>query len=222
MIAHLFSVGRAGDLPAPSSDSLDGPVCRAPSNRFTIPSGGSPVRPRSNTTSPAFTLIEMIGVLAVIAILAAVLIPKVSEAINNSLINNAAIGAGGETLRTFDAEQAADVWRVNAAGQVLVVQRFLDLLKAGTNPKIINSASEAGSISTMNHFRGYYYFSSKAAMNMCSRSMAWDPDAAGPIRCRRAIHCVPPTLNSTRPMIRARHPRDKRSLCMRPIPRAHE
>jgi prepilin-type N-terminal cleavage/methylation domain-containing protein len=39
----------------------------------------------------AFTLIEMIGVLAVIAILAALLIPKVFEAINNSRINNAAV-----------------------------------------------------------------------------------------------------------------------------------
>src|SRR6266478_5772370 len=50
------------------------------------------------TTNPAatrrkqgFTLIEMIGVLAVIAILAAVLIPKVFEAINNSRINNSAM-----------------------------------------------------------------------------------------------------------------------------------
>src|SRR5260370_30670083 len=50
-------------------------------------------------TSPAnrainqsgFTLIEMIGVLAVIAILAAVLIPKVFEAINNARVNNAAM-----------------------------------------------------------------------------------------------------------------------------------
>ena len=38
-----------------------------------------------------FTLIEMIGVLAVIAILAAVLIPKVFEAINNARINNSAM-----------------------------------------------------------------------------------------------------------------------------------
>ncbi len=43
----------------------------------------------------------------------------------------------------------------------------------------INVTSEAGSISTMNHFRGYYYFGSKAAMSMFSRSMAWDPDTAG-------------------------------------------
>ena len=95
------------------------------------------------------------------------------------LINNAAVNAEGETLRTFDAEKAAQQWSVNAAGPVLVAQKFLDLLKAGTDPKIINVTSEAGSISTMNHFRGYYYFGSKAAMNMFSRSMAWDPDAAG-------------------------------------------
>jgi len=95
------------------------------------------------------------------------------------LINNAAINAEGETLRTFNAEKAAQQWTVNAVGQVLVTQRFIDLLKAGTDPKIINITSEAGSISTMNHFRGYYYFGSKAAMNMFSRCMAWDPDAAG-------------------------------------------
>src|SRR5437773_4280910 len=41
--------------------------------------------------SRGFTLIEMIGVLAVIAILAALLIPKVFEAINNSRINNAVV-----------------------------------------------------------------------------------------------------------------------------------
>jgi NAD(P)-dependent dehydrogenase (short-subunit alcohol dehydrogenase family) len=95
------------------------------------------------------------------------------------LINNAAINDEGETLRTFDAQKAAQQWMVNAVGQVLVAQKFLDLLRAGTDPKIINITSEAGSISTMNHFRGYYYFGSKAAMNMFSRAMAWDPDTAG-------------------------------------------
>lgn len=39
----------------------------------------------------AFTLIEMIGVLAVIAILAAVLIPKVFDAINNARVSSAAM-----------------------------------------------------------------------------------------------------------------------------------
>jgi NAD(P)-dependent dehydrogenase (short-subunit alcohol dehydrogenase family) len=95
------------------------------------------------------------------------------------LINNAAINDEGETLRTFESQKAFQQWMVNAVGQVLVAQKFLDLLKAGKDPKIVNITSEAGSISTMSRFRGYYYFGSKAAMNMFSRAMAWDPDAAG-------------------------------------------
>jgi len=95
------------------------------------------------------------------------------------LINNAAIFSSGETIRTFDAEKAAKQWWVNAVGQMLVAQKSLDLLKAGTAPKIVNVTSESGSVSTMEHFRGYYYFGSKAAMNMFSRCMAWDPETAG-------------------------------------------
>jgi NAD(P)-dependent dehydrogenase (short-subunit alcohol dehydrogenase family) len=39
------------------------------------------------------------------------------------LINNAAINDEGETLRTFDAEKAAQQWTVNAVAQVLVAQK---------------------------------------------------------------------------------------------------
>jgi len=46
---------------------------------------------QSRKSNQAFTLIEMIGVLAVIAILASMLIPKIFEAINNARINNAAV-----------------------------------------------------------------------------------------------------------------------------------
>lgn len=52
----------------------------------------------TGTKRSGFTLIEMIGVLAVIAILAAVLIPKVFEAINNSRINNTAMSCN--TIKT--------------------------------------------------------------------------------------------------------------------------
>src|SRR5262245_40733195 len=45
-----------------------------------------------------FTLIEMIGVLSIIAILAAVLIPKVFEAINNARVYNAAMSVN--TVKT--------------------------------------------------------------------------------------------------------------------------
>src|SRR5262245_5047274 len=53
----------------------------------------------------AFTLIEMIGVLAVIAILMSLLIPKVFEAINNSRINNACLSYN--TVKTALADHYA-------------------------------------------------------------------------------------------------------------------
>ncbi len=50
-------------------------------------------------SSQAFTLIEMIGVLAVIAILASMLIPKIFEAINSARINN--------TVQSYNAVKTA-------------------------------------------------------------------------------------------------------------------
>src|SRR6266436_252414 len=47
--------------------------------------------PNRKQTLKGFTLIEMIGVLAVIAILASLLIPKIYEAINNARISNSAL-----------------------------------------------------------------------------------------------------------------------------------
>lgn len=66
--------------------------------------------------SNAFTLIEMIGVLAVIAILAAVLIPKVFDAINNARINNAAMSL--RTVKTAVADHYQKVGVLDADGSV--------------------------------------------------------------------------------------------------------
>src|ERR1035438_7130380 len=55
-----------------------------------------------NRKAGAFTLIEMIGVLAVIAILAALLIPKVFSAINDARVNNACIST--DTIKTAVAD----------------------------------------------------------------------------------------------------------------------
>ena len=49
------------------------------------------IHPAKRRQAKAFTLIEMIGVLAVIAILAALLIPKIFDAINNARVNNTAV-----------------------------------------------------------------------------------------------------------------------------------
>jgi len=54
---------------------------------------------QSRKSSQAFTLIEMIGVLAVIAILASMLVPKIFEAINSARINN--------TVQSYNAIKTA-------------------------------------------------------------------------------------------------------------------
>jgi len=93
-----------------------------------------------NHKTKGFTLIEMIGVLAVIAILAAVLVPKVFTAINNSRINNAAMSCN--TVKTaiadhyakaggiaVDASGAAPVTLTLPVAQfdlVLIKEAFLD------------------------------------------------------------------------------------------------
>jgi general secretion pathway protein G len=62
-----------------------------------------------------FTLIEMIGVLAVIAILAAVLIPKVFEAINNARVNQSAMSINGIKTGTIDHYAKYGALNVNGA-----------------------------------------------------------------------------------------------------------
>ena len=59
-----------------------------------------------------FTLIEMIGVLAVIAILAALLIPKVFSAINDARVNGLCVTC--ETLKTATADHYGKYGRLDA------------------------------------------------------------------------------------------------------------
>ena len=57
------------------------------------------INKQSRKSNQGFTLIEMIGVLAVIAILASMLIPKIFEAINSARINN--------TVQSYNAVKTA-------------------------------------------------------------------------------------------------------------------
>lgn len=95
------------------------------------------------------------------------------------LINNAAISTAHETIKEFQAEEALKFINTNSIGPLLVAQRVLELLKNGRHARIVNISSEAGSISTMSKHRGYYYFASKAALNMVTRSLAWDAETVG-------------------------------------------
>jgi NAD(P)-dependent dehydrogenase (short-subunit alcohol dehydrogenase family) len=97
------------------------------------------------------------------------------------LFNNAAVHPGDETIATLNAETLIHTFRVNAVGPMLVARCYLDLLTAANSPKIINISSEAGSISRMQHHRGYAYYASKAALNMFTRALAWDQNLTGVI-----------------------------------------
>jgi prepilin-type N-terminal cleavage/methylation domain-containing protein len=90
------------------------------------------------TRKHGFTLIEMIGVLAVIAILSALLIPKVFESINNARVNNACVTLS--TVKTAVADHFAKYGQIGYDGttsatlaapssdfdKVLLKEAFLD------------------------------------------------------------------------------------------------
>ena len=94
------------------------------------------------------------------------------------LINNAGVysarGSAGpeERLGELTFEDAMTVLRVNAVGPLLVAQQYLDLLRGGTRPKLVNLSSGYGSVSANTGGFPYYYSASKAALNMFMRSLA--------------------------------------------------
>jgi NAD(P)-dependent dehydrogenase (short-subunit alcohol dehydrogenase family) len=96
------------------------------------------------------------------------------------LINNAGIysvhgsAEPTEVLGSLDFADALAVFRVNAVAPLLVAQQYLDLLRAGTRAKIVSISSGYGSISANTEGFPYYYSASKAAVNMCMRSLAAD------------------------------------------------
>jgi len=95
------------------------------------------------------------------------------------LINNAGINLGDEKLSEVRSDVLLKTLLVNAVGPILVAQQFRALLTKGSEPKIVNISSESGSISKMIRFRGYAYYGSKAAENMVTRSLAFDPESEG-------------------------------------------
>jgi len=90
------------------------------------------------------------------------------------LINNAGMYVDDETLENITAGQLLDVFGVNAVAPVMVAQRFHRLLKAGEDPKLVNISSRMGSITRTTTGGEYSYTSSKAALNMFTRALAFD------------------------------------------------
>ena len=97
------------------------------------------------------------------------------------LINNAGVyaarvtpdGQPGEKLGALKFDEALHVLRTNTVAPVMVAQAFLDLLKKGRSPRLVNITSGYGSVSQNQGFP-YYYGASKAGLNMIMRSFASD------------------------------------------------
>ena len=92
------------------------------------------------------------------------------------LINNAGINTKGglQSFETSTSETMLDILNVNVVGPFMVIQAYIDLLKAGQNTRIVNISSQMGSLTRKTSGNSYAYCSSKAALNMVSRALAAD------------------------------------------------
>lgn len=90
------------------------------------------------------------------------------------LINNAGMAISGEKLGDLSSDAVLHVFSVNAVAPLMIAKRFCDLLAAGDDPKLINVSSQLGSLARKTDGGRYSYTSSKAALNMFTRALAFD------------------------------------------------
>ncbi len=90
------------------------------------------------------------------------------------LINNAGLSAGQEPLGTVTQEHLLAAYKVNAAGPLLMVQQYQDMLSAGEGKKIINLSTGIASIGSRDKGGMYSYTGSKAALNMLTKNLSHD------------------------------------------------
>ena len=95
------------------------------------------------------------------------------------LINNAGYYAKRERLGNLSAESIIDVFAVNSVAPLMIAQAYLDLLRAGERPRIVNITSQMGSLARKRSGGDYSYCASKAALNMLTRALAFDVQRLG-------------------------------------------
>lgn len=90
------------------------------------------------------------------------------------LINNAGIfpERGDERFEDLDLKHFDTAFGINVVGTARVTQVFLPLLRKGSDARIVNISSGAGSITDKSDSRYYCYSVSKAALNQFSRALA--------------------------------------------------
>jgi len=92
------------------------------------------------------------------------------------LINNAAVfpEEGEELFEKWQAAHLLEAFSTNVIGVTRVTQTFLPQLRQSPRARVLNISSTAGSISGKHSHFYYAYSTSKAALNMLTRTMAFD------------------------------------------------
>ncbi len=92
------------------------------------------------------------------------------------LMNNAGIQPQpfDAKLEDVDLNQCEEAFQSNSISPLRVAAAFLPLLRESRMPRIANTSSGAGSISGKDNGLFYAYGPSKAALNMASRTMAFE------------------------------------------------
>ena len=103
---------------------------------------------------------------------------QVSEQVTglDIFINNAGMNPGRDlqSLNTITPQTMLEVFEVNSVAPLMLVNAYVELLKAGTNPRIINVSSQVGSMEWKVSGGSYAYAASKAVLNMITRCLAAD------------------------------------------------
>ncbi|MCK4849348.1 MAG: SDR family oxidoreductase [Candidatus Heimdallarchaeota archaeon] len=89
------------------------------------------------------------------------------------LINNAGMtGKHQLSLGNLHEDDMLTVFNVNSISPLLMTEKFVDLLRKSTQPKVINISSWMGSITHRQNTSNYSYCASKAALNMFSKLLS--------------------------------------------------
>jgi NAD(P)-dependent dehydrogenase (short-subunit alcohol dehydrogenase family) len=90
------------------------------------------------------------------------------------IVNNAGImpEAGNESILNIDLKLLWHAFDTNVLGAARVIRAFYTMLAQSARPRIVNVSSGLGSISARESHEYFAYATSKAALNMLTRSIA--------------------------------------------------
>ena len=104
---------------------------------------------------------------------------KLDILVNNAGINAKSVGSPADfltstKLESLDQKVLMELFQVNSLAPVFMTKYMLPLLRASEQARVLNISSWLGSISIKNNGGNYGYASSKAALNMLNRALAFD------------------------------------------------